>query len=49
VKIRLMGLPEEVTTAADRIAEVLDVVDTSDAYPSRGTSRQVRVYLEVRL
>jgi hypothetical protein len=49
VKIRLIGLPDEVMAAATRVADVMDLVDTSDALPCRGNSRQVRVYLEVRL
>lgn len=49
VKIRLIGLPDEVKAAAERVAEVMNLVDTSEALPCRGNSRQVRVYLEVRL
>ena len=49
MKIRLMGLPDEVMAAAERVADVFDLVDASEATPCRGNSRQVRVYLEVRL
>ncbi|MGH3377649.1 MAG: hypothetical protein ACRDS0_03805 [Pseudonocardiaceae bacterium] len=49
MKIRLIGLPDEVMAAAERVSDVFDLVDTSDALPCRGNSRQVRVYLEVRL
>jgi hypothetical protein len=49
VKIRLIGLPDEVMAAAERVADVFELVDTSDALPCRGNSRQVRAYLEVRL
>jgi hypothetical protein len=49
VKIRLIGLPDEVMAAATHVADVMDLVDTSEALPCRGNSRQVRVYLEVRL
>jgi hypothetical protein len=49
VKIRLTGLPDEVMAAAERLADVFDLVETSDALPCRGNSRQVRVYTEVRL
>lgn len=49
MKIRLVGLPDELAAAAARISTVLDVVKTSQPYPCRGVSRQYRVYLEVRL
>ncbi|WP_219471267.1 hypothetical protein [Nonomuraea rhizosphaerae] len=49
MKIRIIGLPDEVEQAAATIADVLDVVETSAPYPCRGASRQVRLYLEVRL
>ncbi|MER7131331.1 hypothetical protein [Streptosporangium saharense] len=49
MKIRLMGLPDEVTQAAALIEESFDVVEISDPYSCRGSSRQVRVYAEVRL
>lgn len=48
MRLRLTGLPTEVQTAAERIASVLDVVETSTAYPCRGDSQQVRLYLEAR-
>jgi len=49
VKVRLHGTPTEVTAAAARIGTVLAVVAVSAAYPGRGESRLVRVYLDVRL
>ena len=49
MKIRLIGLPDEVMAAAERLAGVFDLVETSEALPCRGNSRQVRVYAEVRL
>ena len=49
MKLRLIGLPDETAIAAERIAGVLDVVEASAPLPCRGESRQVRVYLEVRL
>src|SRR5437764_12301127 len=49
VRIRLVGLPDEVMAAAERITDVFDLVEASEAYPCRGSSRQVRAYLEVRL
>jgi hypothetical protein len=44
-----MGLPEETRTAVERLAEVFEVVETSPVLACRGDSRQVRLYLEVRL
>ena len=49
MKVRLHGTPAEVTTATDRLRTVLAVVAVSPAYPDRGPSQLVRVYLEVRL
>jgi hypothetical protein len=49
VKIRLMGLPDEVDQALERIEQVLDVIDNSGHRPLRGDSRQVFAYLEIRL
>jgi hypothetical protein len=49
VKLRLHGTPGEVAEATRRLVEVLEVVSVSDPYPDRGTSRLVRVHLEVRL
>ncbi|MBB4913330.1 DUF3970 family protein [Streptosporangium saharense] len=49
MKIRLLGLPDEVAQAVERIEQTFDVIDVSAPYPTRGTGRQVRVYLEVRL
>jgi hypothetical protein len=48
VKIRLTGLPAEVTDGIERLQKVFEVVSVSDPYPCRGLSRQVRVYVEVR-
>ncbi|WP_433188763.1 hypothetical protein [Actinoallomurus sp. CA-150999] len=49
MKIRLMGLPQEVNEAADRIKQVLDVINDSGHLRPRGDHRQVSVYLDVRL
>ena len=51
MKIRLMGLPAEVTGAVEILtgADSLDVIEVSDPYPNRGGSRTVRVYIEARL
>ncbi|MFP3966579.1 hypothetical protein SMC26_30020 [Actinomadura fulvescens] len=43
-----MGLPEEVSAGAEALAEVFEVVEVSSAYPCRGASQNVRVYLQVR-
>ncbi|KAB2341523.1 hypothetical protein [Actinomadura rudentiformis] len=48
LRIRLMGLPEEVSAGAHALAEVFDVVEVSSAYPCRGASQNVRAYLQVR-
>ncbi|MFC4051182.1 hypothetical protein ACFOY4_15935 [Actinomadura syzygii] len=48
LRIRLIGLPEEVRAGAEVLAEVFDLVEVSKAYPSRGASRNVRVYVEAR-
>jgi hypothetical protein len=49
MKIRIIGLPDEVTQAADIIAAAFDVIEISDPYPCRGNTRNVRIYAEVRL
>lgn len=49
VKIRLHGTPDEVDTAAERLARVFTVVAASRPYPDRGTSRLVRCYIDIRL
>ena len=47
--VRLHGTGAEVAEATRRLRQVLDVVVVSDPYPDRGTSRLVRVDLELRL
>lgn len=49
MKIRLMGLPEEVDDATERLKQVVHVIDDSGHRPLRGDSRLVFVYLDVRL
>jgi hypothetical protein len=49
VKVRLMGLPDEVDQAAARLKEIFDVIGVSAHRPLRGESRQVFVYIEIRL
>ncbi len=50
MKIRLMGTGEECAAAVDalRAAPGLTVIEVSTAYPNRGGSAQVRVYVEAR-
>ncbi|RVX39113.1 hypothetical protein EDD27_1455 [Nonomuraea polychroma] len=49
MKIRIIGLPEEATQAANLIAHTFDVIEISDPLPCRGNSRNVRIYTEVQL
>ncbi len=49
MKLRLHGTSAECQEAARRLAEVFQVVAVSPAYPDRGPSTLVRVYVEVRL
>ncbi|WP_329258740.1 hypothetical protein OG417_21325 [Actinoallomurus sp. NBC_01490] len=46
MKIRVTGLPAEVTDAVERLRQVLEVVSVSDPYPCRNSTR-VHVYVEV--
>jgi hypothetical protein len=48
MKIRIIGLPEEVTQAVEILGTAFDIVEISDPYPCRGVSRNVRIYAEVR-
>jgi hypothetical protein len=48
VKIRLHGAKEECRELAGRLPAITDVLSVSDPYPDRGTSRMVRIYIEVR-
>lgn len=49
VRVRLMGLPEEVRRIADAMESTDCVIERSEEYPNRGSSRNVRVYLECDL
>jgi len=51
MKIRIMGLPSEVTQTLQAIRQTrtLDVIQVDGPYPNRGDSRLVRVYIEARL
>ena len=46
VKIRLQGLPEEVAAIADALDRTGCVLERSEPYANRGSSRYVRVYIE---
>lgn len=47
MRIRLHGTEDECQRAANAIATVLDVQETSSPYPNRPPSRLVRLYLTV--
>ncbi|HUK71984.1 MAG TPA: hypothetical protein VLW50_24990 [Streptosporangiaceae bacterium] len=49
MKIRLHGTEDECRETAERLSEVITVLAISQAYPDRGASRLVRVYLEARI
>ncbi len=51
MKIRLMGTPDECAAAVEviRSSGRFNVVETSPAYPNRGDSQLVRVYVEARI
>jgi hypothetical protein len=49
MNIRLEGLPDECAEAVERLTGTFDVVSVSDPYPNRGTSKLVRVYVELRM
>ncbi len=51
MKIRLMGLPAEVTPIVKALqqTEALDVIQVDGPYPNRGDSRMIRIYIEARL
>ena len=51
MKIRIMGLPEEVTPAVQALTSTdrLEVTEVSAPYPNRGDSRMVRVYIEAQI
>jgi hypothetical protein len=49
MKIRLHGTPAECEAATTATRAAIDVLAVSNPYPDCGTSRLVRVYLDVRL
>jgi hypothetical protein len=51
MKIRLMGLPDEVTQLLQALTETpdLDLIEVNGPYANRGASRMVRIYIEARL
>ena len=48
VKIRLMGTEAECVACVAVLREHLHVVEVSPAYPNRGESALVRVYVDTR-
>jgi hypothetical protein len=49
MKVRIIGLPDEVREFVDRLPEIADVIEISNPYPCRGTTRNIRVYGEIRM
>lgn len=47
MKIRLHGTEDECRRAAEQLAAVFDVLDTSRIYHDRPPSRLVRIYLTI--
>lgn len=47
IKLRVQGLPGEVTSFADALDRAGLVLDRSRTYANRGESRYVRMYLDV--
>ena len=48
LRIRLIGLPDDVAAGVEALGRVLDLVEVSEPYPCRGRSRNVRVYVQAR-
>ncbi|WP_285496114.1 hypothetical protein [Actinomadura sp. NBRC 104425] len=48
LRIRLIGLPDDVAAGVEALGQVLDLVEVSEPYPCRGRSRNVRVYVQGR-
>lgn len=46
MKIRVMGTEDECRAVADRLPEIVDVLEVSAPFPNRGASKLVRVYVE---
>ncbi|KAB2351604.1 hypothetical protein [Actinomadura rudentiformis] len=49
MKLRLVGLPDEIDDAVEAIGQVVEVLEVSAHYPRRGNTRQVSVYLDIRV
>ena len=49
MRIRIQGLPDEAEAAAKLIGRVTDVITSSGQRPLRGNSKEVFIYLEVRI
>ena len=49
MKLRAHGTPEECRQVVEALTGLFRVVSVSDAYPDRGASVLVRVFLDIRL
>ena len=47
IKIRLHGLEEELNKLVEDMKQKYDVLQVSEPYPDRGTSKLVRIYLTI--
>ena len=48
IKMRLQGLPDEVSKLVEDLKEKYTVLEVSDEYQNRGDSKFVRVYVTVK-
>ncbi|MCP2336968.1 DUF4097 family beta strand repeat-containing protein [Actinomadura rupiterrae] len=48
MRVRVIGLPDEIAPIVEALNLALDVVEVSAPYPCRGSSHNVRVYAELR-
>jgi hypothetical protein len=49
IKIRLMGLPEDLDAMLTQLARVVELLEVSPTHQNRGTSQLVRQYVTVRV
>lgn len=49
MKIRIMGTLDELSEAAARLGEVFELLEVSDPYQNRGTSKLYRLYVEAAI
>lgn len=48
IKIRIQGLPDEISALIEDMKRHYDVLEVSDEYKNRGDSKFVRVYVTIR-